>query len=193
MGDALIDFTGAGYVMIAADRTASRSIVNFKHDEDKIVVLDKNKIMGAAGPQGDRAHFCEYVQKNIHLYAFRTGLSLSTKATANWTRNQLADFLRSEPYQVDSLIGGFDEKVGPSLFYMDYLSSMHQVDKASHGYVAYFLGAMLDRYWKKDLSEEEGLELMKKCIDEIHLRFMLAKPKFLIKIVDKNGIREIEL
>jgi len=198
MTDALIGFVGKDYVILAADRTASRSIVNFKHDEDKILQLDKNKLMAMAGPQGDRTAFGEYIQKNLHLYQFRTGLSLSTKAAASWTRTQLAEFLRSDPYQVDSLIAGFDTTLdkdaqGPQLFFMDYLASMHPVTKGCQGYVGHFLNAMLDRYWIKDLSEAEGIELIKKCIAEIHLRFFIAKPKFLVKIIDKNGIRIIDL
>eukprot|EP00971_Amphidinium_carterae_P136968 2714324-Amphidinium_carterae.1 len=37
-----------------------------------------------------------------------TGYPLTTKAAANFTRNELAHALRSGPYQVDLLVAGID-------------------------------------------------------------------------------------
>ena len=36
----------------------------------------------------------EYVQKNVHLYKFKNNMPLSTAATANFTRGELATALR---------------------------------------------------------------------------------------------------
>jgi 20S proteasome alpha/beta subunit len=43
------------------------------------------------------------------------------------------------------------------------------------------------------MTVEEGIELVKKCIHELHVRFLISQPNFFIKIVDKDGIREIKL
>jgi 20S proteasome subunit beta 4 len=37
--------------------------------------------------------------------------------------NTLAEALRKNPYQVNLLLGGYDEKKGPSLYYMDYMGA----------------------------------------------------------------------
>ncbi len=58
---------------------------------------------------------------------------------------QLAEALRSNPYHADMLLGGFDEGKGPSLFFLDYLASMHPVDKAAHGYASYFVSRFVVR------------------------------------------------
>jgi len=84
--DHLIGIKGNGFVLLAADTSASRSIVMFKENEDKILALDKFKMIATNGPIGDRKHFTEYVEKNVHLYQLRTGLPLSTHAVANFTR-----------------------------------------------------------------------------------------------------------
>ena len=39
------------------------------------------------------------------------------------------------------------------------------------------------------MSEAQGLELLKKCIDEIQVRFLVHMPAFTVKIVDKDGVR----
>mmetsp|Transcript_3588 Transcript_3588/g.7254 ORF Transcript_3588/g.7254 Transcript_3588/m.7254 type:complete len:169 (-) Transcript_3588:154-660(-) len=111
--DILLGLVGKDYVMTVADRAQARSIVVFKHDEDKIFQLDSNILMATAGPQGDRANFAEYIQRNIQLYKYRNDLPLTTKGAANFTRTELATFLRKKPYQVNLLMAGYDKKSGP--------------------------------------------------------------------------------
>lgn len=191
--DCLLGIQGKDFVILAADCSQSRSVIIFKTDEDKILKLDGSKMMASAGPAGDRYHFSEFVQKNLHLHEMRTGISLDTKAIANWTRNELANALRRNPYQVNILIGGYDDKKGPSLYYMDYLASMHKMPIAAHGYGASFTLSIMDRYYHEDMTLEEGKELMRKCITELQLRFLVNMPNFSVKVADKDGCRDIEL
>ena len=39
--------------------------------------------------------FAEYIEKNIKLYTLRNGIELNPEAAANFTRNELAQALRS--------------------------------------------------------------------------------------------------
>ena len=84
--ESLLGVVGQDYVLIAADGATVRSVVKFKDTEDKIYAVDATKIMGVTGPTGDRVNFTEYILRNVHLYALRNGVSLSTHATANFTR-----------------------------------------------------------------------------------------------------------
>lgn len=191
--EALFGIVGKDYVLVAADRNAGRSIVNYSSSEDKILALDSHKVFAGCGPTGDRTQFSEYIQKNIHLYELRTGVPLTTHATAKYIRNQLAEALRSNPYNVNALIAGFDEKTGPHLFYMDYMASMHEMKMAAHGYAAYFGLSIMDRYYVPDMSLEEGKELLRKCIKELEVRFIVNLKDYMVKVVDKDGIRIIDL
>ena len=94
---------------------------------------------------------------------------------------------------VNVLIGGWDEKDGPSLYFIDYLSCMARVNRASHGYGGYFLPGILDHYFKPNLTEQEGIGIAKKCIEEVQTRFILSQAEFSVKIVDKNGIRILDI
>ena len=58
-----------------------------------------------------------------------------------------------------------------------------------HGYVSSFVLSIFDREWVPNMSEAQGLELLKKCIDEIQIRFLVHMPEFSVKIVDKDGVR----
>ena len=115
--------------------------------------LDDFKLLGQSGVGADNVAFAEYVQKNVALYKINNGLSLSTKATNNFIRGDLATALRKGPYQTNLLLGGFDKGVGASLYYIDYMASSNKVNFGCHGYGSNFVLSILDR------SEEHTSEL----------------------------------
>lgn len=47
-----VAITGRGYVLVAADMVAARSIVKMKHDEDKIKTLSSHLVMSYSGEPG---------------------------------------------------------------------------------------------------------------------------------------------
>lgn len=91
---------------------------------------------------------------------------------------------------VNIILAGYDKETGPSMYYIDYIASLHKLDKAAFGYGSYFALAMMDRHYRSDMTVEEAIELVDKCIVEIRSRLVVAPPNFLIKIVDKDGARE---
>eukprot|EP00630_Chrysocystis_fragilis_P005866 CAMPEP_0197395094 /NCGR_PEP_ID=MMETSP1165-20131217/6334_1 /TAXON_ID=284809 /ORGANISM="Chrysocystis fragilis, Strain CCMP3189" /LENGTH=195 /DNA_ID=CAMNT_0042920845 /DNA_START=60 /DNA_END=647 /DNA_ORIENTATION=+ len=187
-----LGLVGKGFVIVAADRSASRSIVVFKQDEDKVLELDSFKLLGSAGVSADCVSFTEYIQKNLALYKMNNGLTLSTLAASNFIRGELARALREGPSQTNMLLGGYDVKDGSaSLYYIDYLASSNKVNFGCHGYASNFVLSILDREWHQDLSEAEGLEIIRKCIAELQTRFLVNLPKFVVKIVDSNGVRQV--
>ena len=51
--------------------------------------------MTAVGESGDTTQFAEFITKNIQLYKMQNGYELSPAGAANFTRRNLADYLRS--------------------------------------------------------------------------------------------------
>mmetsp|Transcript_13124 Transcript_13124/g.14746 ORF Transcript_13124/g.14746 Transcript_13124/m.14746 type:complete len:203 (+) Transcript_13124:27-635(+) len=191
--DCVMGIVGDGFTLLAADSIAARSIMVFKNDEDKIYEIDQHKALAAAGDVGDRNHFCEYVIKNIHLYQLRTDISLSTHAVAKWTRNQMAQSLRKHPYQVNLLIGGWDKNAGPELYFMDYLGSMHKLPFGVHGHGSNFTLSIMDKEYKPGMSLDEAIGLLKKCIKELGVRFLINYQNWIVKVIDADGTRVINL
>eukprot|EP00762_Andalucia_godoyi_P004090 ANDGO_06326.mRNA.1 Proteasome subunit beta type-2-A len=192
MADTLIGVVGSDFVLLAADASQAFSIVAIKDDEDKIKVLDSHKAIAMSGEPGDRNQFGEYIQKNLKLHTIRSGLPVSTDAAANYIRGQLAKFLRQSPYQVNMLIGGFDEDVGPSLYFMDYMASMHQMKATAQGYGSYFVLSTLDSQYREGMNFEQALEVINKCIREVKQRLVLNTPRFFVKVMDRNGVRIVD-
>ncbi|KAI8852545.1 nucleophile aminohydrolase [Chytridium lagenaria] len=181
--EVLIGIVGKDFVLTAADTTSARSIVVQKQGEDKSRALNSHNLLLFSGKPGIR---------NVRLYTIRHGVELSTKAVASYTRRELAQSLRSRsPYSVNSLIAGSDASGTPELYWLDYLASSVKLDFAAHGHASYFVMSTMDRYWKEGLSVEEAVELLRKCLEELKVRYIVNMPNFMVKVVDKNGIREI--
>lgn len=92
---------------------------------------------------------------------------------------------------VNLLLAGYDEKEGPQLYYMDYLASVAKVDYAAHGYGGYFSLSIMDRNYLKNMTQEQGYDLLKKCVQEVHRRLIINLPNFKVQVIDKNGIRDL--
>jgi len=181
----------ANAVITLADTSAGRSIVKMKDDEDKTLILDEHKLLLATGEPGDRVQFCEYIAKNISLYAMRNDYSLSTPAAANYIRGELARAIREGPYNVNVVLAGVDKDV-PHVYFLDYLGSMQQMNYACHGYAGYFLLSLLDKYYREGLNVEDGVKLLDLCVKELKTR-LVVNSSYIAKVVDKDGIRVVPL
>ncbi|XP_060071050.1 proteasome subunit beta type-2-like [Ylistrum balloti] len=190
----LIGIQGKGFILMASDTASCRSIVSMKQDVDKMFKLSDKIVMSISGESGDTVQFAEYISKNIQLYKMRNGYELSPHAAANFTRRNLAEYLRTRSrYTVNLLMAGYDQTEGPSLYYMDYLASMNKCPFAAHGYGSFFVLSILDRYYREDLSQDEALELLQRCVNEIRKRFIINLPAFKIRVVNKDGIQELPM
>jgi hypothetical protein len=56
---------------------------------------------------------------------------------------------------------------------------------------SYFTLSLFDKLWHPDLTEAEALSMMEKGIEEVRRRLVVAAPKFLVKVVDKDGVRTV--
>ncbi|KAK0558636.1 Proteasome subunit beta type-4 [Tilletia horrida] len=193
--EALFGITVKGATIIATDCNAARSIVKMKTDEDKQKILSKHLVMASSGESGDTLVFTEYIERNLRLYGIRNHVELRPKAAAAWVRNELAKSLRSRnAYQVNLLLGGFDiPSSTPALFWIDYLGTLANVPFAAHGYGAHFTMGTLDRYHRLDMSVDEGLVLLRRCIGELQKRFIVDLGRFKVRVIDNQGVREVDI
>jgi len=149
-------------------------------------------LMAVSGEAGDSVQFSAYISKNMQLYKMKNDYELSPKAAAHFTRRNLAEHLRSKtPYNCNMLISGYDDvEQKASLFFMDYLATLVEVPYCAHGYGGYFTLSTMDGYYRPDMSEDEGYQLLEKCIAEIGRRLIINLPTFTVRIVNKDGIGE---
>lgn len=191
--ESLIGIQFNDFVLLAADKVNTFSIIVVKNDVNKIFKMSDNVVMGVSGESGDTSQFSEYISKNVQLYKMRNGYELSPNAAATYIQSNLANYLRSRtPYQVNLLVAGYDTMTNePSLHYIDYLATSTKVPYGMHGYGAFFVMGLMDRIYKADATLEEGIEMMKKCVAEIQKRLVVSLPAFKLCVIDKNGYRDL--
>ncbi|KAK6045394.1 peptidase, T1 family [Cooperia oncophora] len=170
----LIGIATNDYVILASDKaTFAYGAVLADSENDKEYRLGKKMTMMCIGEEGDVDQFGDWAKRNIRLYAIRNGYELCPRSAHHWIRRGIAEALRTEDYYaVDVLLGGYDDKEG----------------KAFLGSVDY-LGNGLDD--QVDMTEEEGLSLLNKCIAEAKRRFVANLPGYKVVVIDKKGYRQL--
>merc|ERR1712173_152386 len=182
------------FAMIATDQTSARSIMVMKDDYKKTFQLSDKMLMSVVGESGDTTQYAEFIAKNIQLYKMQNGYELSPKASANFTRRNLADYLRSRtPFSVNILMAGYDDELEEcELYVLDYLASMVKAPFAAHGYGGFFTTSIMDRDYRKDMTEAEAYDLMKACVKEVHKRLIINLPNFQVEVINKDGIKSMD-
>lgn len=182
-------------VIIATSKAATRGISIIGEKDDKTRKLSDHTLIAFTGESGDTVHFAEYIQANIQLYGIRENYELSPKAVASFTKNELAKSLRSrKPYQVNVLVAGYDEKKKePSLNWIDYLGTNVELPYAAHGYAGFYTFSLLDHHYRPDFTTQQGMDLLKLCLEELQKRLPIDFKGVFVKVVDKDGVREVEV
>ncbi|KAI5795678.1 nucleophile aminohydrolase [Geopyxis carbonaria] len=195
--EVLLGITGKDFTLLAASKAAMRGVTILKAEDDKTKLLNPHTLMAYAGEAGDTVQFAEYIQANVQLYGMRNNSSwqLSPSAVASFIRRELARSIRSRnPYNVSLLVGGYDTNTArPHLYWLDYLGSQATVPYAAHGYAQYYCLSILDKHHQPDIDLETGLKLMRMCRDELTKRLPIDFKGLLVKVVDKDGVRIVEL
>lgn len=81
----------------------------------------------------------------------------------------------------------------PKLFWIDYLGTLTELPFAAHGYASYFVLSLMDRHYRRGMDVEEGLALLKMCLQELKKRFIINLPTFSVKIIRATGIETLTL
>lgn len=191
--ETIVGISGKDFVVLAGTTAISRSIVMMKNDFDRIFQLDDHKLLAFTGEPGDTVQFCEFIHKNMQLYYYQNGIRLGPEGAANYTRNTLAEGLRSSPYQANLLLAAFDEHEGSSLYFIDYLASKHKVKHASHGYGSFFLSGIIDRHYTENITLDDAIDLVRLGLEELKTRFFVSTPNFTVKAITKDGVQVIKL
>lgn len=181
-------------VILATSKAVTRGISILKDSDDKTRQLSPHTLMSFTGESGDTVQFAEYIQANMQLYSIREAYELSPQAVSSFVRQELAKSIRSrKPYQVNVLIGGYNAKTEkPELYQIDYSGTKVELPYAAHGYAGFYTFSLLDRHYRPDMNEEEGYSLLKQCIQELNKRMPMDFKGVIVKVVDKNGVRQLD-
>lgn len=189
--DCVFAVQGDDYILFGCEKASlSGSIFKYHDNESKIIKLSKNKLLGVVGEAYDKRHFNKLIKCNLDLYKFKNGHELTTEESASYIRTELAEGIRSHPHQCNCLLAGFDAD-GPKLYWLDYMGSYAKLLKAAHGYGAYLIYGIMDNYYQKPMTLQQGELIIEKCINELKTRFTANFDSFEIFKITKDGIEDV--
>jgi 20S proteasome subunit beta 4 len=55
-----------------------------------------------------------------------------------------------------------------------------------------FVLSLFDKLWHPNLTVDEAINMMEQGIAEVKRRLVVAPPAFIVKVVDKDGIRTVK-
>ena len=183
------------YVILSADKNAfAFGAINLAADVTKETKLGENLYMITTGEPADADNFSNWAQANFRLYQTRNGYELSPQAGHHWLRQSIAHNLRTEDFwQVNLLLGGYDKvQKKPFLGSIDYLGNGIPDQKyLFSGFPGRFCYGILDSLYKKDMTVEEGLDAVTKCLTEVKKRVIVKLTDFSVLVIDKDGVKHM--
>jgi 20S proteasome subunit beta 4 len=207
----LIGVVGKDFVLVGTDVLTVRSIVVMSRDKKKVHTIGAGgrQVLCASGESGEVDRLRERLQAEAMLAQYRLHRDWRVEETAYFTRNLIADHLRTRtPFQCDLLIAGVDvleaehqdmtddvrkkQRAEPALFWLDHLGSVQRLPYAAHGYGGYLTWGLLDAAYKPGMTREEAVALLGRVTQELQTRFIMQLPKLALSIIDADGVHSID-
>ncbi|TKR63511.1 hypothetical protein L596_027329 [Steinernema carpocapsae] len=96
-------------------------------------------------------------------------------------------------WKVDVVIGGYNEVDNKTFLGTidQYGSGVSEQPYVFQGFSGRFCYSIMDKFYKKVMSEEEAVDVLKKCLEEVKTRFVASLPNFSVIKVDRNGVKHL--
>ncbi|KAL3098965.1 hypothetical protein niasHS_000953 [Heterodera schachtii] len=183
------------WVILAADTTHFLSgAIKISESHQKEYKLGPLTSMVCFGEAGDVDSFANWAKANCDLYSRRNGYELRPKEVHHWLRKNMADNLRSEDmWRVNAIIGGFDSTDNKAYLTMiDYLATnIPPQNFIFYGFPGAFAYSIMDSFYRPDLTEQEGLELVQRMIDQVKRRAMMDLAEYRVVVINSKSSRTI--
>lgn len=189
--ESVFAFVTRDSVVVCSDMTQSQDIFVLNQNADRIHEMFNKHLMTITGDPGDSCSHTDYIKRNLSLEYYRNNMKVPTiNSCVSWIRQGVWEAIRDHPLKIKIVYAGLDSNNAPSLYMIDEYGCLIKPDYIAVNYSMYFLLATLDRYWKLDMTDEEVVDLVKKCITVLGRRMLLQQHKFLVKVATRDGIKK---
>ena len=190
-GTTCIGFLFKDGVLLSADRR----VTTYKIESDrftKIFNISANTVATIAGHASPAQLFIRYLKSEVKLLELKKERTARVSEVASILNSFQYGGARSQGAIVASILGGYDEKDGASLYDMSPDGTMIDVEPyATTGSGSIFVKSILDSEHRKDMSEKEALDLLDKCFRASFKNDSASGGGYVARIVTKKGIKEV--
>ncbi|KAG7210363.1 hypothetical protein KM043_011898 [Ampulex compressa] len=182
-------------VIIAADILGSYGSLARYRNLERIMKVNDNIILGAAGDYADYQAIKSHIERKIlEEECLDDGYNLKPKALHCWlTRVMYKRRSSFDPFWNNFVIAGLDDGK-PFLGTVDKLGTAYSDPVIATGYGAYMATPILRKAYEdnKDMSKDEAMELLYKVMQVLFYRDARSFPKYQIGIITKEQGVEIQ-
>ncbi len=157
------------YVVLAADKRATAGFLVAHKRVRKIQKIDDHAAMTISGLVADAQFLVDQARYISRKYMLEVGRPIKISSLASNLSVILNVYLRTMPYVVQLLLGGYDSS-GPHLFYLDLFGSLSEEKYMATGSGSPVAFGVLETGYREDISLEEAVELAKKAVKAATMR-----------------------
>ncbi|TKR62265.1 hypothetical protein L596_026252 [Steinernema carpocapsae] len=183
------------FVLMAADKCDfADGAVTLTQNQDKGFRLGEKTHMFCSGSPGDVANFGGLAVSSLQQNKFRFGYELKPKAAHHFLQKTVADNLRSgNAWKVDAVIGGFNEVENKAFLGTidQYGAGVAEQSYVFQGFSGRFCYSIMDELYRKDMNEEQAMEVLQKCLSQAKTRFVASLPNFSVVKIDRSGVKQV--
>ncbi len=150
------------YVVLAADKRASAGLYVAHKKARKIHRITESMAMTISGLVADAQYLVDLARAVSRYYELQNNRRPDVKAVATYLGNLLSVYLRSSPFIVQLLLGGYD--TAPRLYYIDLFGTVSEENYMATGSGSPIAFGVLEKNYSVDMKLEDAIELAKKAV-----------------------------
>ncbi len=178
-----------GGVVVATDRRASMGTFVASNRAKKLHQINDKTVATIAGLVADAQYLVDLLRANLNLYELNRGYAPTTKMVGNLLSSIMYEQFRSYfPYFVHMLICGIDNE-GPHAYFIESAGSISDEEFVSTGSGSFFAYGVLEALWKKDMTEEQAVEVVIKAISSSLKRDTATGDSIDLCVVTNKGVK----
>lgn len=163
-------------------------------EEDKVIPVTDNIIVSTAGNFSDLQRIIKLIKSELKLKELKSKQKTSIKEAANLFTNIVYQSIRQMSTIISIthfLLAGYD-KEGFYLYEIGADGTLSKVEKyQSTGSGMIQADPILDLEYKKDITTEEGIKLVRKCINASRQRDIGSGKGIDVFVVKENKIKKV--
>ncbi len=182
-GTTTVAITLKDAVIMATERRVTMGHFIAHKDGQKLFQIDTYAGMTIAGLVGDAQVLVRYMKAELELYRMQRKINIPISAAATLLSNILNQ-TKFYPYMVQILIGGVDSK--PHIFSVDAAGGSVEDIFVSTGSGSPFVYGVLESMYNKDMTVDEGVDLVIKGISAAKSRDSASGGMIDVAVITKD-------
>lgn len=179
-------------VILAADKRVTSYRINTEKFS-KVFNISENIVTTVSGGVADAQRLVKTIQSELKLLSLKAERMPYVNEAAMILTDYQYSIIRSSGGVVGMLVGGFDEKDGFSLYELSPEGSVIDCeDYFTNGSGSIFVEGILSTEFKENLSKKDAISLIEKCFKASFKNDNASGGGFIIKVITKSGIEEVE-